>query len=370
MNSPKPPKPKLTRSKVKTKTAAIPRAAYEYQDLAGIEVLLRQYRDPGLFKWVLLEADDTKYKSLDDVVAARTDGTFEFVQVKFTVDSDRYELDWPWLLAKTGAGTSMLDKWSKSLARVAAMGPVHSACLKTNRPPSAEFAKCLNGSRVVLDLLDEATRATVEAECGGSDAARDFFGAFDFLGAQPDFEEYEQALRDQVVPADTDPLGWIFFRHHVRTWAINKNQPSHDGKILREHVAQVINKRRPQPLRQDFIVPDGYLPPNAAFDDEIRARLETDANPVTVLWGTPGRGKSTYLSYLTLTLQEAGAAVLRHHYFLPAEDSVADRTSFTDIAASLIEQLGARHSDAMASVSDDDREFRRSIRAAADNLSS
>lgn len=352
------------------KAAAIPRAAYEYQDLAGIEVLLRQYRDPGLFKWVLLEADDTKYRSLDDVVAARTDDTFEFVQVKFTVDSERYELDWPWLLAKTKAGTSMLDKWSKSLARVAAMGPVHSACLKTNRPPSAEFAKCLNGSRVALDLLDEATRAAVEAECGGADAAKDFFGAFDFLGAQPDFEEYEQVLRDQVVPADTDPLGWIFFRHHVRTWAINKNQPSHDGKILREHVAQVINKRRPQPLRQDFIVPDGYLPPNGAFDEEIRARLETDANPVTVLWGTPGRGKSTYLSYLTLTLQEAGAAVLRHHYFLPAEDSVADRTSFTDIAASLIEQLGARHSDAMTGVSDDDREFRRSIVAAAGNLAS
>lgn len=363
-----PPAAKKSGSQVTVKTAAIPRAGFEYQDLAGIEVLLRQYRDPELFKWVLLEADDTLYKSLDDVVAARIDGAYEFVQVKFTVDSEKYELDWPWLLAKKKNGTSMLDKWSKSLARVSAMGPLHSACLKTNRVPSAEFAKCLKGYRVELDLLDEDIRAAVEAECGGADAANDFFGAFDFLGAQPDFEEYEQLLRDQVVPADTDPLGWIFFRHHVRAWAINKNQPSHDGKILREHVAQVINKRRPQPLRQDFIVPDGYLPPNSAFDNQIRARLETDANPITVLWGTPGRGKSTYLSYLTRTFQEAGAAVLRHHYFLPAEDSVSDRTSFTDIAASLIEQLGARHSDAMAGVSDDDREFRRSISAAAENL--
>ncbi len=370
MSTPKSSKSEPARSIVGIKAAAIPRAAYEYQDLAGIEVLLRQYRDPGLFKWVLLEADDTKYKSLDDVVAARADGKFEFVQVKFTVDSERYELDWPWLLAKTKAGTSMLNKWSKSLARVAAMGPVHSACLKTNRPPSAEFAKCLKGSRVALDLLDSATRTAVEAECGGADAAKDFFAAFDFLGAQPDFEDYEQVLRDQVVPADTDTLGWIFFRHHVRTWAINKNQPSHDGKILREHVAQVINKRRPQPLRQDFVVPDGYLPPSVAFDEKIRSRLGADANPITVLWGTPGRGKSTYLSYLTLALQEAGAAVLRHHYFLPAQDSVADRTSFTDISASLIEQLGARHSEAMSGVSDNDREFRRSILAAAENLAS
>jgi len=98
--------------KVQVKSSAIPRAGYEYQDLVGIEVLLRQYRDPELYAWVLLEADDTDYRALDDVVAARKDGSYEFVQVKFTVDSDRYELDWDWLLAKTKTGTSMLEKWA------------------------------------------------------------------------------------------------------------------------------------------------------------------------------------------------------------------------------------------------------------------
>ena len=67
------------------------------------------------------------FPALDDVVAARKDGSFEFVQVKFTVDSERYELDWGWLLDKTKNGTSMLAKWAKSLARIAAMGPIHSA---------------------------------------------------------------------------------------------------------------------------------------------------------------------------------------------------------------------------------------------------
>jgi len=43
-------------AKVQIKTAATPRAGYEYQDLAGIEVLIRQYRDPGLYAWVLIEA--------------------------------------------------------------------------------------------------------------------------------------------------------------------------------------------------------------------------------------------------------------------------------------------------------------------------
>lgn len=349
------------------KTAAIPRAGYEYQDLAGIEVLLRHYRDPGLFNWVKLEADDSQFKALDDVVAERVDGSYEFVQVKFTVDSERYELEWPWLLEKSGKGTSMLAKWAASFARVAAMGRIHSACLKTNRPPSAAFRKGLVGSRVSLDKLEAGLRKSVEAECGGHAEAELFFNAFDFLGEQPEFEDYERQLRDQVVPADTDPLGWVYFRHHVRTWATNKNQPSPDGKILREHVAQVINKRRPQPLRQDFVVPEGYEPPSAEFYKAVRNRLH-DNKSTTVIWGTPGRGKSTFLSHLTLKLQEEGAAVLRHHYFIPAEDDFSDRTSFTDIAASLLEQLGARHSDSMEGVSDNYHEFRRSISAAAANL--
>ncbi|NII11289.1 ATP-binding protein [Oleiagrimonas sp. C23AA] len=349
------------------KAAAIPRLGYEYQDLAGIEVLLRQYRDPALFNWVKLEADDSQFKALDDVVAERVDGTYEFVQVKFTVDSGRYELDWDWLLHKSKNGTSMLAKWAKSFARVAAMGTIHSACLKTNRPPSSEFQKSLIGNRVSLERLDKNLRKSLEAECGGAAEAKLFFDSFDFLGERPGFDEYERQLRDQIVPADTDPLGWFYFRHHVRTWATSKDQPSPGGKILREHVAQVINKRRPQPLRQDFVVPDGYLPPSSTFYETIRGRLK-DNNPLTVLWGTPGRGKSTFLSHLTLQLQEEGAVVLRHHYFLPAEDSVSDRTSFTDIVSSLLEQLRTQHSDAMDGVSEDDREFRRSMGTAAENL--
>jgi hypothetical protein len=367
LSTPENSKSDLHRPQPAIKTAAIPRIGYEYQDLAGIEVLLRQYRDPALFNWVKLEADDSQFKALDDVVAERTDGTYEFVQVKFTVDSGRYELDWDWLLEKSTKGTSMLAKWAKSFARVAAMGTIHSACLKTNRPPSSEFRKSLTGSRVSLEKLDEDLRKSLEAECGGAAEAKLFFDSFDFLGEQPGFEEYERQLRDQIVPADTDPLGWFYFRHHVRTWATNKNQPSPGGIILREHVAQVINKRRPQPLRQDFVVPDGYLPPSSAFYETIRGRLQNN-KPLTVLWGTPGRGKSTFLSHLTLQLQEEGAAVLRHHYFLPAEDSVSDRTSFTDIVSSLFEQLGARHSDAIGGVSADDREFRRWIGTAAENL--
>jgi hypothetical protein len=355
-------------ARVQIKPAAITRAGYEYQDLAGIEVLIRQYRDPELYAWVQLEADDTNYRALDDVVAARKDGSYELVQVKFTVDSDRYELDWDWLLAKTKNGTSMLEKWAKSLVRVVAMGPVHSAGLKTNRIPSAEFAKCLKGSRVDIDLLPKEIRESVESVCGGAAEARTFFLTFDFLGGLPDLDQYENFLRDQLVPTDTDPLGWLAFRHNVKRWATHRNQPEPDGHILREHVVQLITKRRPQPIRQDFIVPVGYGPPSEVFDKSIRERIAKDDNPITVLWGTPGRGKSTFLSYLTQKLQKEGAAVARHHYFLSAEDSSSNRTSFIEISTSLMDQLYVRHPEVMASVEENADKLRSNIGVAATNL--
>lgn len=355
-------------SKGKIKRAAIPRAGYEYQDLAGIEVLIRQYRDPELYAWVLLEADDTASRSLDDVVAARKDGSYEFIQVKFTVDPSRYELSWDWLLAKTGQGTSLLEKWASSLARVASIGPIHSAGLKTNRIPSAEFAKCLTGTKVDFDALPWGVRHAVESACGGTAEAQAFFHTFDFLSGLPDLDAYESLLRDQLVPTDTDLLGWLSFRHSVRRWATYRNQPEPDGRILRDHVLQLITSRRPLPIRQDFVIPDGYSPPTDEFDKSIRLRIAESDNPITVLWGTPGRGKSTYLSYLTQELQKEGAAVARHHYFLSSEDSSSNRTSFIDISSSLIEQLYVRHPEAMVGIKGDPELLRSAVGAVADNL--
>ncbi|MBD8194224.1 NACHT domain-containing protein [Pseudomonas fluorescens] len=350
------------------KRAAIPRAGYDYQDLAGIEILIRHYRDPDLYDWVMLEADDSAYRALDDVVAARKDGSFELIQVKFTVDSERYELDWAWLLEKTGNGTSLLAKWSASLARVKDMGPVHCAGLKTNRSPSLSFTKCLKGTRVDFNLIPVETRNKVMDECGGKEATEAFLETFDFVGGMMDPAEFESSLRDQLVPSDTDMLGWLVLQSCVRRWATFKNQPGPDGRIQRDHVLHIITKKRPQPIRQDFLVPEGYAAPSDKFDSAFRSRIADDANPITILWGTPGRGKSTYLSYLTKDLQEKGAAITRHHYFLASEDSASNRTSFIEISTSLMAQLYAHHPEAMVGVSDDFSQLRTAMATAAKNL--
>ena len=352
----------------KIKSAAIPRAGYDYQDLAGIEVLIRHYRDPDLYDWIALEADESAYRALDDVVAARKDGSFELVQVKFTVDSERYELDWPWLLGKTERGTSLLAKWTKSLVRVEALGPIYSAVLRTNRRPSKAFAECLRGTYVDFDRIPLAVRQLVSAECGGAESARAFFRRFEFLAGALDLIALEDQMRDQLVPSDTDILGWLILRNSVRRWATFKNLPEPDGHISRDHILQIITKKRPHPIRQDFVVPEGYAPPRAQFDQLMRQRISNDANPITILWGTPGRGKSTYLSFLSQQLRTQGAAVTRHHYFLTSEDSSSNRTSFNEISTSLMEQLYVHHPKAMVGVPEDFSKLRAVITLVARNL--
>ena len=90
------------------KTAELPRIGFEYQDLIGIELLVGFFRDPSRYHWVELESEDPNVGYLDDVVAERSDGTIELIQVKFTVDPERYFLDWDWLLTKAPKGTVLV----------------------------------------------------------------------------------------------------------------------------------------------------------------------------------------------------------------------------------------------------------------------
>ena len=60
---------------------------------------------------------------------------------------------------------------------------------------------------------------------------------------------------------------------------------------------------------------------------------------VTVLWGPPGRGKSTYLSHCVARIDRAQAVVVRHHYFLSVRDRSEGRFHYHAITRSLEHQF-------------------------------
>ncbi|NKM97974.1 NACHT domain-containing protein [Rhizobium leguminosarum bv. viciae] len=329
------------------KPSTITRVGYEYQDLVGIEALIQFYRDPDSYAWIQLEAVENG-TSLDDVVIARADGSYDYIQVKFTVDKMDYPLDWTWLTETKGRGTSLLTKWSTSLRKLEGSGVVRSASLRTNRVPDAAIKACLVGDQIDLSKIPAAVLSLLQEHCGGAAECEAFFGQFRFRHSERDFDQYENALRDQLVPSDLEPNGWLFLRERVRTWTTRRNQPPPDGRILHEHLVQAITKQRPQPIRQDFRVTPNYVLPSRQFGEAIVSRLKKGA-PITVVWGTPGKGKSTFLSALTNRLRRegAGSPVIRHHYFLALDDATPDRSSFMTIAASLINQLFVLYPDSV-----------------------
>ena len=322
------------------KKTGVLRGGFEYQDLVAIEVLIKFLRHRDRYKWVQVEAEDTAYQAIDDVVACRKNGQLELIQVKFTPDPlhpDR-NLSWGWLTKRKPNGTSHLQKWAKTVLAHRRDGRLAQAVLKTDRVPDLEFARCLNGSRVDYLRLSSETKETVDEQIGSEEMCHEFFEVFDFVHSLPRYDDYEESLRSQVEH-DTDKNGWAYFRQEVRHWAMRKNAPRPDGKIRHFHLLQVFSPDRPVALRQDFAVPRNYRVPDDAFHHKFIIEATT-VDGIAVLWGPPGRGKSTYLSYCVSELAgQDDVLCIRHHYFLRLDDRGDGRFSYFAIEWSLIKQL-------------------------------
>ena len=114
------------------------RAGFLYQDLIAIEILINFYEDRELYEWVQLEAEDSEFQSVEDVVACMPNGLYELTQVKFTVDPDEEvnQLSWNWLTEKkSGSKRSLLEKWALTTLRHKEAGTLARAVLKTDRVP-------------------------------------------------------------------------------------------------------------------------------------------------------------------------------------------------------------------------------------------
>lgn len=322
------------------KKPGILRASFDYQDLSAIAILIDFYRQPDLFEWVELDSDDKAFASIDDIVACRTDGRFEITQVKFTVDpaDPANQLDWDWLMKRTKNGRSLLQKWATTADRCAATGQLATAQLVTDRWPAGQFAKALKNQEIDFSKIEPAMAAKIAEQLGSLSNAKAFFERFRFNHSQPHIDDLQYELRARLVPSDTDEAGWFNLCREVKKWATLKQSPAPDGRVRHSHVRAVISRERPRPLDQDFDVPPGYQPPDTSFETAFCDRLTT-TDGVTVLWGTPGRGKSTFLSHCFAMLKADKQICIRHHYFLRLSDRDTARFFFQDIETSLVRQL-------------------------------
>ena len=322
------------------KKSGVLRGGFEYQDLVAIEVLIGFLRDPNLYEWVQVEAENESFQAIEDVVACRKDGKVEVTQVKFTpnpLDSNR-RLSWKWLTDHKKHGTSLLQKWSNTVLSLKRDGNLALAMLKTDRIPDSKFLRCLDGKRVNYQRLTSKTKTIVDDQLGSEQSAIDFFNSFEFVHSMEQLDNYEEALWAELK-LDTDGRGWAYFRQEVRRWAMRKNAPHPEGKIRHFHLMEVFNRERPAALRQDFKVPIDYCIPDDVFHHGFIENVSSE-DGLTVLWGPPGMGKSTYLSHCVSELTSKEEVVcIRHHYFLNQNERQNQRCSYIAIERSLIQQL-------------------------------
>ena len=317
------------------------RGGFQYQDLVAIEILIDYYADANLYDWVQLDAEDSEYQSIDDVVARRPDKRYELTQVKFAADPDSRasKLSWTWLTKRNGARRSLLQKWSKTTLQHARAEKLEKAVLKTDRIPDDEFARCLDldGRRVIYGRLTTDVRSTVDEHVGSSNDARLFFESFEFEHSKPRLDDLKNQLWSRVAP-HTDSGGWATFRLRVQSWSTHKNRPGPDGKIRYAHLRQAFAVQRGSPIPQDFQIPDSYRIPDQGFHEAFFQEI-CGSDGITVLWGPPGRGKSTYLSHCVSAIDRARAVCIRHHYFMSVKDRYEYRFSYHAIVQSLVHQL-------------------------------
>jgi hypothetical protein len=323
------------------KRSAIPASGYVYQNLVGIITLCEWLDTPSLYEWVKFEADDEEAaRGLDDIVIQRSDGQMELIQVKFTVNEFEpdYALSWDWLTVRKGkSGTSLLEKWTKAFFGV---GPDRAARteLITNRRPDAEFASSLSGGRVLWERLDDFLRQTLAQHAGGEEKARVFFDRFEFSHSYAGHQTLSGAVSAQLQAKHTNHEGWLALYRATFEWSIFKNAPAPDGRITLGILRSTISEIQPRPLDQEFRVPKGYRPPDPAFaTDFIEQAMKGDWK-CRVLWGSPGQGKSTFLSHFCEQIQSLGVVTIRHHYFLDLQDT-SDRFSLASVARSLMSQM-------------------------------
>ena len=327
------------------KRTAIPFSGYVYQNLVGLELLCDWLDDPSLYQWVKFEADDGQLaQGLDDIVALCHDNSFILLQIKFTVNSDdpNNALNWKWLLDHKPNGRSNLQKWADALISLTPQR-INQAAVITNRRPDREFETHIDAAtrRVKFDSMPQGVRDKIIEQIG-KENAEIFFVAFEFRHSYQGFTSLERTLTDRLIPRHTDRHGWLALFREAIDWAVRKGFPQPHGRITIDILRGTIDQRRPEPLEQSFRIPAGYQPPDAKFATQFIDGIAASKSSTVVLWGSPGQGKSTFISYICDELATRSIPHIRHHYFLDLQD-LSDRFTLSSVANSLMAQMEQNH---------------------------
>ena len=342
---------------MKVKNSAIIYTGYTYQTLQGVKILADWLSSPATYSRVAFEADEDNAEiptGIDDIVCERPDGVVDFWQVKFTPSPEKAEnsFNWEWLLAvsgKTERSRSILRKIYDAILKVAdnKLGVV---ILLSNKVPDRKMEDSLKGNKFNFDKIDATTRKQITDQLGDEKAARYLFSKLTVQHSDQNYLKLSNSIEAELLKF-SDQAGVERLINRSREWAMFRDTPSQNGWIHLHHLRELLSPQRPDPIPELFAVPEDYCDPDVSFHERLLDKIKDSSGEVITLTGSPGSGKSTYLSFLCEKLDELKIPLIRHHYFLSLGDSTTDRLSPRIVAESLLYQINSFHNEANANTS-------------------
>ncbi len=319
-----------------TQTGPI-RQGFEYQDACAAHLFVNWLKHPDYYRWAKLEADEFDF--LDDIAILDINKNLWLKQIKFSCHSEAPNDEWTWeylfkqAKGKKGLKSSLFMKWFSSWLNA-----------RNNRAYSNVFAELITNRKAGKDIIDSTEfckdgrgryvnfskfkkshkqhfeKALQQIHPSSENDLKSFFSNFKLLFDEPELETIWSAAERIFSGLGGLQDDWKSLKDNIRTWATKRNQPSPTGKITIEDLRNSAGWIRLRSFNEKFHIPDDFV----LFDDRVLqntiSNVKKISGGVQIFWGSPGAGKSTYLSYLNNKLAEQRFCVLKHHYYIGLND--------------------------------------------------
>jgi hypothetical protein len=315
----------------------IRRAGDDYQDAIALKMFFEMLDRPEKYEWTRVEAG--KFHFLDDVVTLRSDGKYEIKQVKFTGYPEENKVSWDYLTKKKDSTKSLLQKWNESLKKIREKASIHSASLVTNRELDEDIKKITSTGFIKFDKINDPIRAIIIDQIGDEETAKDFFENFYFDCGWPNIDLIEESVSKRFARIGVTEKGWFSLKDKLRFWIRNKNKPRPNGTIKIEDIKKAALWYNLRSLHQNFEIPLDYVVPSKSFHESLKEKILQEKDDFIVITGSPGVGKSTYLSYLFNELNDENIPVVRHHYYLSSTDREFERFDHRRVSESIMSDI-------------------------------
>lgn len=319
-----------------TRTGPI-RQGLDYQDACAAYLFVNWLRQPDSYQWAKLEADEFGF--LDDIVIVDKDNNLILKQIKFSCHPDCPDDEWTWEIllkeakGKKGPKASLFKKWFSSWMEELKSKTYSNVFpeLITNRKAgqdiinSTNFCKNSIGRRVNYARFKKQYKKYYkevlrQIHPASENDLKSFLSNFTFLFNQHSLDAtWNNSAR---VFSEFGALqdDWLDFKEKIREWAAVRAEPSSTGKITIEDLRIAAGWVKLRSFNENFSMPKDFVLFDSRISQSIISNVRKPSGGVQILWGSPGAGKSTYLSYLHDKLRKLKLDVLKHHYYIGLND--------------------------------------------------